>query len=103
MTPLYLTTQSYHLTSDDLNFLIPLVLWPDESNLTEHVDHWYLVNAQFLDSLLKLVVMSFVDLYAFETFIMEIVDAHLINLSTVGGLDTAVTMDTMEIEISHRK
>ena len=26
-----------------------------------------------------------------------------INLSTVGGLDTAVTMDTMEIEISHRK
>ena len=40
-------------------------------------------------------MMSFVDLYDFETFIMKIVDAHL-NKSNTGqsGLDMVVTMDT---------
>ena len=77
MTPLYLTTQWCHLTSDDLNSLISLVLWPDEINLTENVAHCYLVNAQFLNSLLYLVKMFFVDLYDFETFTMKIVDAYM--------------------------
>ena len=63
------------LTSDDLNSASSLDLWPDESNLTENVYHWYLVNAQ--NSLLNLVMMSFVDLYDLETFITNIIDAHL--------------------------
>ena len=96
----YDSTLSYHsVVSLDLR-------WPKfshESNLTENVDH--LVNTKFLHCLLNLRDDVLVDLYDFETFIMKIVDAHLNKFITIhqSGLDKAVTMDIMGIEISHCK